>query len=174
MTCCGRCRAEQSAIARRRRRELPDLNGKTVAELWDVIFRGETVIRWCANASSSVSGVKFVGYQEFGNFHGAREHEVVATLPDKLRAMPRRMPSSSASAPEGAARPPCCGPWQSSKSSASDRVHHRFGLPQAGRGDRQGLGVPLAMGVYPGAPMVDSEEVLKRKVEEELAPGLLV
>ena len=38
----------------------------------------------------------------------------------------------------------------------------------------KGLGVPLAMGVYPGAPMVDSEEVLRRKVEETLAPGLLM
>ena len=37
----------------------------------------------------------------------------------------------------------------------------------------KGLGLPLAIGVYPGAPMVDSEEVLRRKVEEELAPGLL-
>src|SRR5262245_50034265 len=37
----------------------------------------------------------------------------------------------------------------------------------------KGQGVPLAMGVYPGAPMVDSEAELKRKVEEELAPGLL-
>ena len=37
----------------------------------------------------------------------------------------------------------------------------------------RGLGVPLAMGVYPGAPMVDSEETLRRKVEESLAPGLL-
>jgi hypothetical protein len=37
----------------------------------------------------------------------------------------------------------------------------------------RGLGLPLAMGVYPGAPMVDSEEELRRKVNEELAPGLL-
>jgi hypothetical protein len=37
----------------------------------------------------------------------------------------------------------------------------------------KGLGVPLAMGVYPGAPMVDSEQELRRKVEEVLAPGLL-
>ena len=36
----------------------------------------------------------------------------------------------------------------------------------------KGLGVPLAIGVYPGAPMVDSEEELKHKVEEVLAPGL--
>lgn len=37
----------------------------------------------------------------------------------------------------------------------------------------KGLGVPLAIGVYPGTPMVDSEEALRRKVEESLAPGLL-
>src|SRR5437762_4969380 len=37
----------------------------------------------------------------------------------------------------------------------------------------KGLGVPLAIGVYPGAPMVDSEEALRTKVEESLAPGLL-
>jgi len=37
----------------------------------------------------------------------------------------------------------------------------------------KGLGVPLAIGVYPGAPMVDSEDVLRQKVEESLAPGLL-
>jgi hypothetical protein len=39
---------------------------------------------------------------------------------------------------------------------------------------KKGVGVPLAIGVYPGAPMVDSEQELKRKVEEELAPGLLM
>ena len=37
----------------------------------------------------------------------------------------------------------------------------------------KGLGVPLGIGVYPGAPMVDSEEALRKKVEESLAPGLL-
>ena len=38
---------------------------------------------------------------------------------------------------------------------------------------KQGLGVPLEIGVYPGVPLLDSEDELKRKVEEELAPGLL-
>jgi len=37
----------------------------------------------------------------------------------------------------------------------------------------KGLGVPLNIGVYQGAPMVDSEAELRRKVEEELAPALL-
>jgi hypothetical protein len=37
----------------------------------------------------------------------------------------------------------------------------------------RGLGLPLAYGIYPGAPMVDSEEELRRKVEQSLAPGLI-
>ena len=37
----------------------------------------------------------------------------------------------------------------------------------------KGVGVPLAIGVYPGAPMVDSREELARKVAERLAPELL-
>src|SRR5262249_46096431 len=47
------------------------------------------------------------------------------------------------------------------------------GFLKQAEGIVKGLGLPLAIGVYPGAPMVDSEEKLKRKVEEELAPGLL-
>ena len=66
---------------------LPDLNGKTVAELWDVIFRGETIYPLVREyIQARFPRVKFVGHAEFGNFHGAREHEVTATLPAKLRA----------------------------------------------------------------------------------------
>ena len=66
---------------------LPDLNGKVVAELWDVIFRGETIYPLVRDyIKARFPGVKFVGYSEFGNFHGAREHEVSAAIPDKLRA----------------------------------------------------------------------------------------
>jgi UDP-N-acetyl-D-mannosaminuronic acid transferase (WecB/TagA/CpsF family) len=66
---------------------LPDLNGKIVAELWDVIFRGETIYPLVReHIRKRFPDVKFVGYEEFGNFHGAREHEVSATIPDKLKA----------------------------------------------------------------------------------------
>ena len=66
---------------------LPDLNDKTVAELWDVIFRGETIYPLVREyIKARFPGVKFVGYAEFGNFHGAREHAVSASIPDKLRA----------------------------------------------------------------------------------------
>ena len=68
-------------------KRLPDLNGKVVAELWDVIFRGETIYPLVREyIKKRFPGVKFVSYDEFGNFHGAREHEVSATIPDKLKA----------------------------------------------------------------------------------------
>jgi hypothetical protein len=66
---------------------LRDLNGKTVCELWDVIFRGEMIYPLVRDyLRARFPGVTFVGYSEFGNFHGAREREVVAALPEKLRA----------------------------------------------------------------------------------------
>ncbi len=66
---------------------LPDLNGKTIVELWDVIFRGETIYPLVREyIKKRFPGVKFVPYTEIGNFHGAREHEVSATIPDKLKA----------------------------------------------------------------------------------------
>jgi hypothetical protein len=66
---------------------VPDLNGKTVCELWDVIFRGETIYPLVREyIRARFPGVRFVGYEEFGNFHGAREAEVSAQIPERLRA----------------------------------------------------------------------------------------
>ena len=73
---------KKSAAAKR----VPDLNGKVICELWDVIFRGETIYPLVREyIQKRFPGVKFVPYSEFGNFHGAREHEVTATIPDKIR-----------------------------------------------------------------------------------------
>jgi hypothetical protein len=66
---------------------LPDLNGKTVCELWDRIFRGETIYPLVREyIRKRFPGVRFVSHEAFGNFHGAREAQVSATIPDKLRA----------------------------------------------------------------------------------------
>ena len=37
----------------------------------------------------------------------------------------------------------------------------------------KGFGVPLAIAAYPGAPMVDGDEVLRRKVEQDLLPAII-
>lgn len=67
---------------------VPDLNGKVICELWDVIFRGETIYPLVREyIKARFPRVKFVGYSEFGNFHGVHEHQVTATLPEKLRAL---------------------------------------------------------------------------------------
>jgi hypothetical protein len=66
---------------------IPDLNGKIIAEVWDAILRGDTIYPLVREyIKARFPHAKFVGYDEFGNFHGAREREIVAALPDKLRA----------------------------------------------------------------------------------------
>ncbi|MBI3937243.1 MAG: hypothetical protein HY323_09715 [Betaproteobacteria bacterium] len=65
---------------------LPDLNGKTICELWDVIFRGETIYPLLReHVRKKFPGARLVEYSEFGNFYGPREREVIADLPAKLR-----------------------------------------------------------------------------------------
>ena len=79
--------ARRAARARALAPRVPDLNGKTICELWDVIFRGETIYPLVRQyIQARYPGVRFVGYESFGNFHGAREAEVSAQIPEKLRA----------------------------------------------------------------------------------------
>ena len=66
---------------------LPDLNGKTVCELWDVIFRGETIYPLVReHIRARFPRVKFVEYSEFGNFYGPHGERITEELPAKLRA----------------------------------------------------------------------------------------
>jgi hypothetical protein len=64
----------------------PDLNGRVIIELWDVIFRGEVIYPLVREyIKKRFPNVHFVPYTEIGNFHGAREREVTATIADKLK-----------------------------------------------------------------------------------------
>ena len=66
---------------------VPDLNGKTICELWDVIFRGETIYPLVREyIRKRFPRVKFVEYSEFGNFYGPHGDKVSRELPAKLRA----------------------------------------------------------------------------------------
>ena len=68
-------------------KRLPDLNDKVVCELWDLIFRGEKIYPQVRDyIKARFPRVKFVGHEEFGNFHGVHEHQITAAIPDKLRA----------------------------------------------------------------------------------------
>lgn len=89
---------EQHAVywprgARRLRRQpaaprLDTLNGKTVAQLWDYMFRGDEVFAVLEEAiRKRYPGVRFVSWREFGNTHGSEEHEVLAALPQRFKEL---------------------------------------------------------------------------------------
>jgi hypothetical protein len=62
------------------------LEGKTVGELWDWVFRGDVmfpVIR--TELAKRYPGVKFVDYEVFGTTHGADEKTKLAIISDKLK-----------------------------------------------------------------------------------------
>lgn len=80
----GATRAKTRKLANR----LETLNGKTVAQLWDFLFRGDEVFAALEEGiKSRYPGVKFVSWKEFGCTHGPREHEVLAALPDRFKEL---------------------------------------------------------------------------------------
>ena len=65
---------------------LTDLNDKTVCEIWDGIFRGETIYPLVREyIKARFPRVRFVDPSAFGNFYGARDHAILSELPEKLR-----------------------------------------------------------------------------------------
>ena len=67
---------------------LSSLEGKTVAQLWDFIFRGNEVFEALEEGlKARYPGVRFVSWREFGNTHGSNERAVVQSLPSRLRAL---------------------------------------------------------------------------------------
>ena len=65
---------------------IPDLNGKVIGELWDVIFRGETIYPQVReHVKARFPQAKFVEYSEFGNFYGPKGQAIAASLEEKLR-----------------------------------------------------------------------------------------
>lgn len=65
-----------------------DLAGKRVALLWDYIFKGDVVMNeLAAGLKERYPGIEFLHWDEFGNIHGQKEHEIVAGLGKKLREL---------------------------------------------------------------------------------------
>lgn len=65
---------------------ISDLNGKTVAELWDWLFKGPemfAIIR--QRLRERFPDVRFVDYETFGNIHATNEGEILSSLPEMLR-----------------------------------------------------------------------------------------
>lgn len=69
-------------------RRLDTLNGKTVAQLWDYLFRGdEMYLALEKGLRTRYPKIKFVSWREFGSTHGAEDRQVVASLPGRFREM---------------------------------------------------------------------------------------
>jgi len=67
---------------------LETLTGKTIAFCWDYVFRGDEI--WGIlkeRLSRRYPGLTFIDHDVFGSTHGGDEHEVVAALPAKLKAL---------------------------------------------------------------------------------------
>ncbi|MBI2958006.1 MAG: hypothetical protein HYY32_04100 [Chloroflexi bacterium] len=67
-------------------RRLETLAGKTIGELWDWSFYGESVFPEVEKElGRRYPGIKFVGYDRFGSTLGAKEGEVLDALPARLK-----------------------------------------------------------------------------------------
>jgi hypothetical protein len=67
---------------------LDSLAGKTVAQLWDFIFRGDEVFDALEQGlRTRYPDVRFVSWREFGNTHGSDERNVVAAIPQRLKEL---------------------------------------------------------------------------------------
>jgi hypothetical protein len=67
-------------------KRLNTLEGKTICELWDWVFRGDEVFEIIEKElRKRYSGVKFVSYKEFGSIDTANEAKVLSALPDYLK-----------------------------------------------------------------------------------------
>ena len=66
---------------------LATLDGATVAFLWDYLFRGDELFPVLEKElRERFPTIDIVGYEEFGNLHGADEKQRVGRLPDDLRS----------------------------------------------------------------------------------------
>jgi hypothetical protein len=67
---------------------LKSLEGKTIAFLWDEIFRGDEIFAILEETlSKRYSNMRFIGWREFGSIHGGKEREVLASLPQRLKEL---------------------------------------------------------------------------------------
>jgi hypothetical protein len=67
---------------------LDTLQGKTVAQLWDYVFRGDEVFELLEEGlKARFPDVKWVSWKDFGSTHGSEERAVLAALPQRLREL---------------------------------------------------------------------------------------
>ena len=67
---------------------LETLEGKTICQLWDYLFRGDEIFPMIeGELARRYPGINFVPYTEFGSTHGDEEREILEGLPQRLQEM---------------------------------------------------------------------------------------
>ena len=67
---------------------LDSLEGKTVAQLWDYLFKGDEVFALLEEGlKKRFPGVKFVSWRDFGSTHSGEEKEALAALPARFKEL---------------------------------------------------------------------------------------
>lgn len=81
-------RAERRQTRKTLAPRLDTLENKTIAFVWDYVFRGDEIFRTLQEAlEQRFPNVRFIDYPEFGNIHGPDERRIVAELPQRLKAL---------------------------------------------------------------------------------------
>ena len=67
---------------------LESLEGKTIAFLWDYLFRGDEIWPILTKAlAERYPGTTFIGHETFGSTHGEDEHQILKDLPANLKKL---------------------------------------------------------------------------------------
>ncbi|HUP95625.1 MAG TPA: hypothetical protein VM164_11995 [Burkholderiales bacterium] len=69
-------------------KRLDTLEGKTIAQMWDYVFRGDEVFALLEEGlKKRYPNIRWVSYKEIGNTHGGEEREIVASIPRKFKEL---------------------------------------------------------------------------------------
>ncbi len=67
---------------------LETLEGKTIAQLWDFVFRGDEVFALLEEGlKARFPSVRFVSWRDLGSTHGNDEREIIAALPKRFKEL---------------------------------------------------------------------------------------
>ena len=69
-------------------KRLDTLEGKTIAQLWDYVFRGDEVFAVLEEGlRQRFPNVRWVSWKDFGSTHGSEERKVLASLPQRFKEL---------------------------------------------------------------------------------------
>jgi hypothetical protein len=69
-------------------KRLDSLEGKTIAQMWDYVFRGDEVFALLEEGlRERYPNINWVSYKELGNTHGGEEREVVGSIARKFKEL---------------------------------------------------------------------------------------